>query len=80
MNWLWPKLIRAETNTSIRVGRVLHWIGLLIGCAIAAFCMVGIVADGLSGPGVVSGSAFFFSVAAAFVLGGRALRYILADE
>lgn len=77
--FLWPKHTKTETTVLVRLGRVVHWLALLP-AALAVFLGC---ATSLSAGNTPDGNAYFLAGLAgalAFLLFGRALRYIFAGE
>ena len=72
MNWLWPRHLHTETTALIRLGRVLHWAGIILGALVALFAMLAF--DDMSE------GAKALAVALVPILIGRGLRYVLANE
>jgi hypothetical protein len=95
MSLFWPARSKAETTVLVRLGRVLHWVSVLMAVAII---LLGPFARGQRAPCYPHGQwdicppppswfeewgapiLFAFAVGAVVVLIGRALRYILAGE
>lgn len=74
MGFFWPRYEVAEPTASARLGRVAHWIGLIIGAPFLLF---------LTAPfweGNDPALALFALGGAVPALIGRGLRYVLANE
>lgn len=79
MNWLWPNQPHDETTAAIRIGRVIHWVCIILALAVAIFGLLVLLQTPI-------GPAFFANLLPTVVgslglaLVGRALRFILANE
>jgi len=76
MSFFWPAALNPDPGVLGRLGRVLHWIGLLIGFPALAGAVAAYNNPG-GGPVV---TVLFGSVGAVLIMAGRGLRYVLADE
>lgn len=77
MSLFWPAKRKADTNVIARLGRVGHWLGILI-AALTAIAAVVSLTTSTAQDGVVLVILAAFGSIAYFV--GRAFRYILSNE
>lgn len=77
MGLFWPAHPKVTPNTVERLGRVVHWITIVLGIG-----FLGLVLTASGNMGAAAGPFLLFGVvlACGAVLLGRALRYILAGE
>jgi hypothetical protein len=81
MGFFWPTRRNPDAGILVRLGRVAHWTGFLIGSAILlAFTVASTPIGGSDGAqaGIAIGIGFAFF--AALAMGGRVVRYVLAAE
>jgi hypothetical protein len=78
VSFIWPTTRNPDPGAIGRLGRVLHWVGLILGLAIFGLCVAWAADDGPDqyAPLMIAGAVFL----AALALAGRGLRYILAAE
>lgn len=74
MSFFWPQRFNPESNTSVRLGRLLHW-------GAAAWALGWVVLSWIwAHNGWADAAPFGLGIAAVIYLGGRGLRYVLAGE
>lgn len=74
-NLFWPSEVKPYPNIVQRFGRLLHWLATAIAAMWVALALFGMNQDAAS-----SGKVIAYGFAAAFFLGGRAVRWVLAGE
>lgn len=78
MNFLWPAELNPDPGVIGRLGRVLHWVGVLFGLLVAGVVWFSFSQmDGTDLPPLAAGCV---AAAAFFAMAGRGLRYIFAGE
>ena len=79
-DWLWPSS-KAESNSTVRFGRAVHWIGYGLGAPLLAYAFaqwVFFMGDGLTRNWDAAVEAGLYGIASATL--GRLARYVLANE
>jgi hypothetical protein len=76
MSFFWPRAaaLNPGDDLSIRAGRLLHYLGVLLAVGWVVIALV------WSQNGNEDASPIALGIATAFLMGGRALRYLLAAE
>ena len=74
-NLIWPHLKRAHVGAAGALGRILHWIGVIV-AGLCALLAVEFLVEGWA----VQLSRSLLITALALTFGTRALRYVLARE
>lgn len=73
INLFWPLETNSDPGFFGRLGRVAHWFSIVVGLGVGAAFLTGAHED----------PTFLFvgpAIAAAIVIGGRAIRYIFSQE
>lgn len=78
MGLFWPAQRKAQPSAIERLGRVLHWLAVIIGVAISGIAFWGMIATPSPNAQVLFLVALIFAIAVS--LAGRALRYIFSGE
>ncbi len=74
-NFIWPNVTRQRVGAAATVGRVLHWLGVIV----AGLCLLLAVELLVEGWGTELCRGLLIT-AAGLTVGTRALRYVLARE
>ena len=75
----WPTTPNPNPTAITRLGRVLHWIAVVI-AALFIVLIIGIATNGDSIMSNLTGYVICLFWAGVFAMGGRGLRYILSGE
>jgi hypothetical protein len=74
-NLIWPRTLSPDVGASGRIGRTVHWLGVLL-AGLFLVIALGFAADGWS----TSDAIWLTVIAVAMALGARGVRYLLARE
>jgi hypothetical protein len=75
LNFIWPVLRRRDVGTAGRLGRFIHWTGVIL-AGLCALLGIEFLVEGWA----TDLSRTLLALALALALGTRALRYVLARE
>ena len=78
-SWLWPQRPHNDTTTAIRIGRVIHWVCIILALAVAIFGALVLLQTPI-GPAFVVNLLPTVVGSLGLALVGRALRWIIANE
>jgi len=77
-NWIWPRQLNPRTSGAVRLGRVLHWMFVILSAPWLAACVAPFLEPDMTDR--VGFFLLFLSAALLTSLVGRGLRYIFANE
>jgi hypothetical protein len=76
-NWIWPRQLNASNSAVVRLGRVLHWVALVLSAPSVIFAF-GVMFTPDSFRFYITGAFVLIALVCASI--GRGVRYILSNE